>query len=126
MLCEYLSNYAFISTVIQSLRDQIDEKEIDLNSNIELQTQMQTTIDDLTKKERANNQTIQELRQNQKNLQATIVRQVKNEKANNRTIQELLEKRNQLQATIADLTKTVDEMSRTVKLLLGQPEYVST
>jgi MoaA/NifB/PqqE/SkfB family radical SAM enzyme len=98
MLCEYLSNYAFISTVIQSLRDQIDEIEIDLNSNIELQEQMQSKIECLSN----------------------------TEKANNRTIQELLDQRIQFQATVDAQKKTIDEMSQIVKLLLGKPEYVST
>jgi predicted RNase H-like nuclease (RuvC/YqgF family) len=48
------------------------------------------------------------------------------EEANNRTIQELLEKQKQLQATIDEQTNTVEALNQTVKMLRGYTHYVST
>ena len=79
-----------------------------LSSNIETQKKMQTTLDDLTKRE-ANNRTVKELRERQKQLQTNIDEQTKREEANNRTVQELREKQKQLQTSVNELTKIVDQ-----------------
>jgi uncharacterized FlaG/YvyC family protein len=60
------------------------------------------------------------------NLKATIDNLTKTEEANNRTIQEQHEKQKNLQATIDDLTKTVESLNQTVKFLCGKPNDVST
>jgi predicted RNase H-like nuclease (RuvC/YqgF family) len=68
----------------------------------------------------------QGLCEKQKQLQATIADQTKREKANNRTLQELREEQKQLQATIDGLIQTVEALNETEKILCGRPEYVST
>jgi uncharacterized protein YigA (DUF484 family) len=60
------------------------------------------------------------------NLKATIDDLTKTGKANNRTIQEQREKQKQLQANIDDLTKTVQSLNQTVQLLCGRLKDVST
>ena len=71
-LCEWLLYCSCVFTLIQSLKEQIEAKEEVLNVKIETQKQLQTRIDDQTKREEANNRTVQELREKQKELQATI------------------------------------------------------
>ena len=92
----------------------------------ECQKELQATIDGLTKTEKANNRKVQELRESQKQLQATIGDQTKIVKANNRTVQELRENQKQLQANIDGLTKTVEALNQTVLLLRKHPKDVST
>jgi predicted RNase H-like nuclease (RuvC/YqgF family) len=112
-------------------------KDTVLDTNKELQKQMQATIDgltltvetikrtisELTNTEKANELTIQTLRQK---LQATIDGQRNTEEANNQTIQQLLEKNKQCQATIDGKTKTEEAMEPAVQLPCGQQKDVST
>jgi len=107
------------------LKEELQAEEEFLNGNTEIQKQLQTKIDGLTKTEEENNRTIQELLEKQKQLQATIDGLTKTGEENNRTIQELLEKQKQLQATIDDLTKTEEALNQTVKVLCGETKVVS-
>ena len=61
-----------------------------------------------------------------KQLLATIDVLTKREKANNRTLQELSEKQKQLQATIDVLRKTVEALNQTVQLRCVHTKDVST
>jgi predicted translin family RNA/ssDNA-binding protein len=64
--------YSCVSTLTQILNEQLQAKEEVLNFNIETRKQMQTAIDEITRREETNNRTIQELREEQKQLVATI------------------------------------------------------
>jgi uncharacterized protein YjcR len=58
--------------LIQSLKKQLEEKDNLLNTNNKTQQQLQTAIDVLLKVEKANNRTMQELREKEKNYQPII------------------------------------------------------
>jgi predicted nucleic acid-binding Zn-ribbon protein len=94
------------------LKTQLSAKETVLDSNIEVQKQMQATIDGLTLAVEANNRTISDLRNA--------------EKSNQRTIQELREEQKQCQATVSGKTKTKEAMNPAVQLPCEQQKDVST
>jgi peptidoglycan hydrolase CwlO-like protein len=94
------------------LKTQLSAKETVLDSNKDVQKQMQATIDGLTLAVEANSRTISELRTT--------------EKSNEMTLQELRENQKQLQANIAGQTKTIETMKHTVQLLCGEQKDVST
>jgi uncharacterized protein involved in exopolysaccharide biosynthesis len=99
------------------LKTQLSAKETVLDSNKELQKQMQATIDSLTLTEEANDRTIQELRNKQKQLIETIYKQTKTEDTTNPTIQELLDKQTK---------QIVEALKQTVPCLVVQQKDVST
>jgi hypothetical protein len=59
-------------------------------------------------------------------LQTVVDGQTKTEKANNRTVQELRESQKQLRATIDGLNKTVEALNQMAPLLCEHPKNVST
>jgi len=56
----------------QGLKKKLGTEELFLNFSFKTQKQMQTTIDGLTRREEANNRTVQQLREKQEQLQTTI------------------------------------------------------
>jgi hypothetical protein len=56
----------------------------------------------------------------------TIDGQINTNEANNRTVQELSQEQKQLQATIDGEMKREEALNQTVKTLCGQPKDVST
>jgi hypothetical protein len=96
------------------LKSRLTSKETGLDSNIELQKQMQATIDGLTLTEEANNRTIKELRNKHKELLDSIHNQTKTEEINYRMMQELLDKQKQ---TVKCLTQHKDVSIRKIEAI---------
>jgi uncharacterized protein YjdB len=94
------------------LKTQLTAKETVLDSNQEVQKQMQATIDGLTLAVEANNRTISDLKNT--------------ENSNVLTIQELREKQQQCQATVNGKTKTEGTMNTAVQLPCRHQNDVST
>jgi predicted nucleic acid-binding Zn-ribbon protein len=94
------------------LKTQLTAKETILDSNKEVQKQMQATIDGLTLAVEANNRTNSDLMNTQKSNQLTI--------------QELRERQKQCQATVNGKTTTEEAMKPAVQLPCGQQKEVST
>jgi ABC-type transporter Mla subunit MlaD len=94
------------------LKTKLAKKETVLDSNNELQKQMQATIDGLTLTGEVNSRTIDDLRIT--------------DKSKDRTIQELRDKQEHLLDTIDNLTKTVEAKMQAVQLTCGQQKDVST
>jgi uncharacterized protein YnzC (UPF0291/DUF896 family) len=68
---------------------------------------------------------LQNNNEKQKHLQSNIDDLTKTEKANHRTVQELREKQKQVQSNIDDVTKNVKTLNQTVQLLCEHPKDVS-
>jgi chromosome segregation ATPase len=118
--------YSFIFTVLQALNTTLAAKQTVLDSNKQLQKQMQATIDGLTLTVQANNQTIQELLERQEQYQATVDGKTNTEGANNQTVEQLHEKLEQCQATVDGQRKTMEAIKPAVPTPCGQQKDVST
>jgi uncharacterized hydantoinase/oxoprolinase family protein len=94
------------------LKTQLTAKETVLDTNKELQKQMQATIDGLTLAVETNNRTISDL--------------TNTEKSNELTIQELCEKQKQCQTTDNGKRKTEEAMKPAERMPCGQQKDVST
>jgi predicted transcriptional regulator len=97
-----------------------------MKCHIETGKQPEGTTLGLTMTEKPNKETVEELREKQKQFQVVIDGLTRAEEANNRAIKEVHEKQKQLQATVDDLTKAVDEMNQMGKWTCGQLKDVST